>query len=93
MNKTEKIQHWLTGERNASYGALHLIGCSAFTYNVTLCHVDRLNRTAVLNNRTYSTTSSGHRNRLLEALELEGYRVTLTDGQPALPEGFECPKG
>jgi hypothetical protein len=89
VNKTQKIQAWLCEGNNKSYGALHLMGCSAYTYNVTLAHVDRVNRTAVVNNRSYSTTSSGHRNRLLEALEAEGYGVTLTDGPPQIPEGFE----
>lgn len=89
MTKTEKIKAWLITERNASYGNLHLIGCFAYTYNVLLAVVDHTNSKAWVNNRSYSCTSSGHRNRLLEALNEEDYDVVLTDGPPQIPEGFE----
>lgn len=84
MTKTEKIVNWLYKANNVSYGALHLMGNSVYTYDVTLANVNRTNRTAVVNSKTYSCTSSGHRNRLLDALESAGYNVTFVDGPPSL---------
>lgn len=80
MTKTEKIQHWLHRAKNVSYGKLHLMGDRVFTYNVLLAKVNRELRTAEVDVSTYSVTSSGHRNRVLEALSHEGYSVTEVDG-------------
>lgn len=85
-SKTEKIMTWVRRGGNASYGNLHLIGNEVHTYNVLLARVNRNWKRAVVNTKAYSVTSSGHRNRLLEALQYEGYGVTEVEGPENIPK-------
>lgn len=80
MSKAEKIANWLSNGGMASFGNLHLFDDAVFTYNVKLGRINREARTAVVNSASYSVTSSGHRNRLLEALQMRGYEVTMVEG-------------
>lgn len=74
-NKTEKIQKWLRVGGVKKFGALTLADTNVFTYSVLLAVIDRQTRSARVNVASYTVTSSGHRNRLLEALEAEDYEV------------------
>lgn len=88
LSKTEKIMNWLRSREptNASYGSLHLIGNEVYTYDVLLARIDRSWKRAVVNTKSYSVTSSGHRNRLLEALEAERYGVEEVESPEQIPE-------
>lgn len=78
-SKTEKIRAWLRTGGVSNFGALSLADDTVYTYHVRLAVLDRETRTANLNMANYSVTSSGHRNRLLEAFKAEGYTVVGCD--------------
>lgn len=79
MNKTEKISNWLDRGGVVSYGALHLVDSCVYTYDVLIGRVSREERTATVCTKTYTQTSSTHRNRLLEALISRNYTITKVD--------------
>jgi hypothetical protein len=91
MSKTQKILSWLQSDPKTvtrTYGALTLQGCAPYsgdlrpivryvrTYNVHIAIIEESHKVAHVNVKSYSVTSSGHRNRLLEALEMAGYKIT-----------------
>ena len=83
-SKAAKISKWLDYGGAKSYGSLHLAGNTVYTYNVQLASVNREDKTARVNVADYTVTSSGHRNRVLEALESCSFTVTRVDSPEEL---------
>ena len=79
MSKTKKISKWLNEGGIVSYGALHLVDNCVYTYNVLIGRVSRKEQTATVCTKNFSVTSSGHRNRLIEALIECGYAINRVD--------------
>ncbi len=78
-SKSEKISNWLDRGGVVSYGALHLVENRVYTYDVLIGRISREDRTATVCTKSFSVTSSGHRNRLLEALASRAYTISEVD--------------
>ena len=79
QSKTAKISKWITYGGVVSYGSLHLVEDCVYTYDVLIGRLDREDMSARVCTKNFSVTSSGHRNRLLEALAERGLTVTTVD--------------
>jgi len=84
MTKTEKVSKWLTYGGVVSYGALHLVDNCVYTYDKLIARVDREDLSAVVCTKVFSVTSSGHRNRVIEALGERGMTFTAVEEPEAV---------
>lgn len=84
MTNKELITNFIRGERR--YGVANHLGYSddrLINYDTEICRIDRTNRTAVVNVRKYSNTTSRIQTQLKYQLSVAGYTITEYEGEPA----------
>ena len=84
MTNKDIINEFVTGNRECN--AINHIGYNdsiLFNYSTIICKVDRANKTAQVNIRKYSATTSKIQSMLLAALQGAGYGVEKYEGGDA----------
>ena len=84
MTNKELISEYIKGERR--YGAANHLGYDnevLINYATEICRIDRKNKTATVNSRRYSRTTSGIQSELRYRLSAAGYTITEYEGEPA----------
>lgn len=84
MTNNDFIREFIRSPKNA--GACNHLGYHGnvlINYSTELCEINRTNKTAVVNVRKYSSTTSKIQSRLLYELEAAGYEIERVEGEPA----------
>lgn len=84
MNNTDFIRQYITGKKK--FGAYGHLGCAndtLFNYSTEICQIDRENKTAKVNVKKYSRTTSKIQTELKFLLSQYGYAVTEYEGKSA----------
>lgn len=98
MTRRNQLRRWLNHGGNLRFGNLNLVDVFdnrkllvAETYGRRFALIESIDHVAhVLYDLPYrSVTSAGHRNRVLEALEREGYHITEFSNQAGLDEVYD----
>lgn len=83
MTNNDFIREFITGSKTA--GACNHLGYHGnvlINYSTQICEIDRSERTAVVNVRKYSATTSKIQSRLLYELEAAGFQIERVEGEP-----------
>ena len=84
MTNQDFIREYIKGEHR--YGAYCHLGYAddkLINYSTVICRIDRENKTALVNNRKYSRTTSKIQSQLRSILTREGYTFTEYEGADA----------
>ena len=83
MTNKDFIKRFIRGEQR--YGANGHLGYSddrLINYSTEICRIDRKNKTAIVNSRKYSSTTSKIQTWLRYELTNAGYKITEYEGEP-----------
>lgn len=84
MSNQDFIREYIKGERR--FGAYCHLGYAddrLINYSTVICQINRADRTALVNIRKYSRTTSKIQSQLRSILDREGYFITEYEGDDA----------
>lgn len=86
MTNKEFIRKYIRGEqRYGANGHLGFADDKLINYSTEICRIDRTNKTAEVNSRRYSSTTSRIQSELRYQLDIAGYTITEYEGEYATP--------
>lgn len=84
MRNREFLQQYVDGMYvEGAYGRMAYKNGRIISYETPICDINRVNKTADVNIRKYSATTSRMQNNLLAILKDAGYTITTYDGPSA----------
>lgn len=84
MRNREFLQQYVDGMYvEGAYGRMAYKNGRIISYETPICDINRVNKTADVNIRKYSATTSRMQNNLLAILKDAGYTITTYEGQDA----------
>ena len=84
MTNKEFLQRYVDGMYvEGAYGRMAYKNGRIISYETPICDINRVNKTADVNIRKYSATTSRMQNNLLAILKDAGYSITTYDGPGA----------